>query len=140
MAPQDVRSQANTLEQRSWKLVQEMGSLLAGEHAHSAQNPRTRDPHARGNGALAALSLEKRHVLTDAFIKNAQDVLARWWELPDFLMEKYADGNLRGNAVGYPAWWLEQVGYPDGPTPIPGGRHVSYPPPAPGFEEGGVVS
>jgi len=56
---------------------------------------------------------------TQKLVANAQSVVARWWLLADELMEKYADGNVDGNAQGYPAWWLKAVEYSSGPPPVP---------------------
>ena len=57
--------------------------------------------------------------VTDKLVANARSVVLRWWRLADELMEKYADGNVRGRSEGYPAWWLKAVGYPSGPPPVP---------------------
>lgn len=51
----------------------------------------------------------------------AKDVVRAWWSLADFLVFRYADGydNVpnAGSSVGYPSWWLREVGYPSGPPP-----------------------
>lgn len=57
--------------------------------------------------------------VTQKLVANARAVVARWWQLADDLMEKYADGNIHGVAQGYPAWWLKAVGYTKGPPPVP---------------------
>ncbi|EDQ88830.1 uncharacterized protein MONBRDRAFT_25939 [Monosiga brevicollis MX1] len=64
--------------------------------------------------------------LTTASLALTQRVVAKWWELADDLMVKYADGWVTVNLgpvdaaapPGYPAWWLKQVGYPEGPPPV----------------------
>ncbi|KAJ1495811.1 hypothetical protein T484DRAFT_1761354 [Baffinella frigidus] len=58
----------------------------------------------------------------------------KWWGLADSLMETYADGfirgeGVRGEGVGYPAWWLTAVGYANGPPPPPKGKRVRVPRP-----------
>ena len=57
------------------------------------------------------------------------DVVDAWWSAIDYLIFKYADGNVYGapsecaagtaTAIGYPDWWLKDVGYPNGPPVIP---------------------
>lgn len=47
---------------------------------------------------------------------RATEVVAAWWKLADDLMFKYADGFVSdesrfGKSVGYPKWWLDEVGY-----------------------------
>lgn len=62
-----------------------------------------------------------RAMLTRYSDENANAVLADWWKLAEQLYLKYNDGYLNtregvGQAVFYPAWWLEEVGYKKGPT------------------------
>lgn len=47
-------------------------------------------------------------------------MLDHWWALADELMLKYAQPAAPGVgvSVNYPSWWLEAVGYPDGPPPV----------------------
>jgi hypothetical protein len=56
-------------------------------------------------------------------IKNAEKIVTSLWLLADELMFKYADGFVNSKEeskqVGYPTWWLEKVGYEDGPPPPP---------------------
>ena len=75
------------------------------------------------------LPLSKRNGTTLAYIANghAADVVKGWWALADFLMSKYADGNMytdstkygpgHSKPAGYPIWWLKAVGYSNGPPP-----------------------
>ena len=62
-----------------------------------------------------------RRVLTEYANKNAEEILEAWWKLSEHLYVKYNDGYLNtvsgiAQAVFYPAWWLKQVGFEDGPT------------------------
>ena len=56
--------------------------------------------------------------LTDYSTSNAEKVTAEWWKLADYLMVKYSDGYVNiptvGKSVGYPDWWLKEVGYENG--------------------------
>mmetsp|Transcript_25899 Transcript_25899/g.56764 ORF Transcript_25899/g.56764 Transcript_25899/m.56764 type:complete len:661 (-) Transcript_25899:423-2405(-) len=73
-------------------------------------------------------------LVEDLFAKNAESIVASLWSLSDELMFRYADGFMNfkesevdttttggeiTKRVGYPAWWLEAVGYKDGPPPPP---------------------
>ena len=62
-----------------------------------------------------------RKLLTRYSAENASVVLREWWKLSEDLYIKYNDGYLNtkagiAQAVFYPAWWLKQVGYENGPT------------------------
>jgi len=61
-----------------------------------------------------------REYLTEHCVSNAEDTVAQWWNLADYLITKYHDGYINipniGSGVGYPAWWLEAVDYDEGPT------------------------
>jgi len=73
-----------------------------------------------------ALSLYKKspqqakEYLTQYSVDNGNQVVADWWKFSDYLVAKYNDGYVnfpkRATNVGYPKWWLEQVGYEEGPT------------------------
>ena len=61
-----------------------------------------------------------RQMLTDYTDANATEVLAAWWQLSEKLYITYNDGYINApgaiaQPVFYPAWWLEAVGYQDGP-------------------------
>ncbi len=62
--------------------------------------------------------------LTEAFTRNAEATVRAYQSLFDHLMFKYADGWVNepvlGQGVGYPGWWLREVGYPFGPGPVTG--------------------
>jgi len=61
-------------------------------------------------------------LLTNQFAQHANAVVKTWWTLFDTLLFKYADGwdnePTLGVAIGYPAWWLQKVGYKHGPPPV----------------------
>jgi dipeptidase len=65
------------------------------------------------NGARALLTRHSENI--------AAQVLREWWKLAEHLYIKYNDGYLNTRAgiarsVFYPAWWLKEVGYENGPT------------------------
>ena len=53
-------------------------------------------------------------------------MLDAWWGLADELMLKHAQPAAPGVglSVSYPSWWLEAVGYPDGPPPVDSPKHA----------------
>eukprot|EP00565_Helicotheca_tamesis_P002606 CAMPEP_0185726802 /NCGR_PEP_ID=MMETSP1171-20130828/2673_1 /TAXON_ID=374046 /ORGANISM="Helicotheca tamensis, Strain CCMP826" /LENGTH=615 /DNA_ID=CAMNT_0028395223 /DNA_START=115 /DNA_END=1962 /DNA_ORIENTATION=- len=60
----------------------------------------------------------------DAFLQNAAECTTSLWSLSDKILFKYASGYVNEPAhmsvsVGYPKWWLEAVGFKDGPPPVP---------------------
>jgi len=70
-----------------------------------------------------------RWLLTRYSEENANAVLKEWLTLSENLYIKYNDGYLNtrdgiAQAVFYPSWWLQQVGYENGPTTYerPAGR------------------
>ncbi len=52
--------------------------------------------------------------LTDYSNTSANKAVERWWELAKELIAKYDDGSVNDSSVGYPTWWLEEVGFGDG--------------------------
>ncbi|WP_083465677.1 dipeptidase [Salidesulfovibrio brasiliensis] len=82
--------------------------------------------------ALAAVAMVDKQVaglpkdkaieaMTQFGMKNAEDVLSHWRALGKTLIAKYSDGyiNIPGSpakAIGYPARWLNETDYSDGPT------------------------
>ena len=75
-----------------------------------------------------------RKLLTEHSDKIAAAVLEEWWELSEHLYIKYNDGYLNttaglAQAVFYPAWWLEKVGYtkarPVMKNPVHRSNHVN---------------
>ena len=60
-------------------------------------------------------------MLTKYSEQNAATVLDKWWKLSEELYVKYNDGYINtrdeiARPVFYPAWWLQQVGFENGPT------------------------
>jgi len=75
---------------------------------------------------------EAQRLLSQWQTKAQQDVVDRWWQLGDYLLARFNDGFdnrcidaggpprnvdkgspscIVGMPIGYPAWWLEQVGF-----------------------------
>ena len=65
-------------------------------------------------------------------VENAANVVHKLWALSDHLLWKYASGFVNepelSQMVGYPEWWLEAVGYPNGPPPPPTKPKCCHPP------------
>ena len=64
---------------------------------------------------------EARELLTQYSQDNAQALLKDWWKLSEDLYLKYNDGYINdqkslAQPVFYPSWWLQKVGYENGPT------------------------
>jgi dipeptidase len=83
-------------------------------------------------------------LVEEALAKNADSIVKSLWSLSDELIFRYADGFLnfpeseidqhRGETtqvLGYPSWWLEAVGYRDGPPPPPTQPKCCDPPKTP---------
>lgn len=71
----------------------------------------------------------------DTYLKNVEHIVQSLWSLSDELLFKYASGFVNepekgkmSQMVGYPAWWLEAVGYKDGPPPPPTNPKCCHPP------------
>ena len=69
---------------------------------------------------MAALELYKKDpnlavkYLTNYSNDCANRAVERWWKLAEELVAKYDDGYVNAlDAVGYPTWWLEEVGFGD---------------------------
>lgn len=53
--------------------------------------------------------------ITDYTNNCANKAVSRWWELARELIAKYDDGYVNAlDTVGYPTWWLEEVGFGQG--------------------------
>jgi len=67
----------------------------------------------------ASVSIEPA-MLNAEYARHAAAILQSFTSLPDLLVWKYADGWLADKSLlSYPDWWLEAVGYPQGPPPAP---------------------
>jgi len=59
-----------------------------------------------------------KEFLTDYVAGVSDRVMAEVWEFNEYLITKYRDGYINipdvGKSVGYPDWWLKEVGYADG--------------------------
>ena len=59
-----------------------------------------------------------KEFLTDYVADVADRVMTEVWDFNEYLITKYRDGYINiptvGQSVGYPDWWLKEVGYADG--------------------------
>ncbi len=96
----DIKNMQNILHKKGLKMQAKAASL----------------PNRTSGDAITSLSTA-----------HAELVLKSWWALGDYLISTYADGQVyvdateygpgKASPAGYPVWWLEAVGYPDGPPP-----------------------
>jgi len=74
---------------------------------------------------MTTLQEEDLSTIEEALLENAAKIVNSLWTLQDQLLFKYASGfvnelpNGMSQMVGYPAWWLQAVGYQNGPPPPP---------------------
>jgi dipeptidase len=74
-------------------------------------------------GALSSATTEEKDQL---MMNNACQSVPVFVDFLQFLYFTYADGNynywkdgsFHADSIGYPAWWLQEVGYADGPEPV----------------------
>lgn len=109
-AVKDLERRQNSLETTSVKLVSELESRY-----------RSDDPNNNWNAIQTAI------------FDNAATIVESLWKLSDEIMFKYASGFVNepgsmSQMVGYPAWWLEAVGYSHGPPPPPTQPKCCHPP------------
>lgn len=99
-ANKDILSKQNELETAEFKIQKEIEDKALNLHK---QNP-----------------AKAKNYLTNYCYKNTSKVVNEWWTLLDFLLGKYRDGFINSpkvaQLVGYPDWWLDKVGYKNGPT------------------------
>ena len=70
--------------------------------------------------SMATKNFASKDTLTNLYAEHVSKFVSSWWDLPLQMVENYADGFNQldnGKATGYPAWWLEAVGYTEGPPP-----------------------
>lgn len=80
--------------------------------------------------SLDAIKSPKAKFLNTAFANHASRIMRSFWSIPDEIVQAYADGWDNGKAsLGYPDWWLEAVGYQNGPPPPPPPRPRAPPGP-----------
>mmetsp|Transcript_23393 Transcript_23393/g.53686 ORF Transcript_23393/g.53686 Transcript_23393/m.53686 type:complete len:615 (+) Transcript_23393:46-1890(+) len=109
----DVESMQNELESSSIQMVADM------------------DKRCSQNSLPSTASLASMEVV---YVENAKRVVDSMWSVSDQLLFKYASGFVNENPdkmsqmVGYPKWWLEQVGYKNGPPPPPTEPKCCHPP------------
>ncbi|MGC9366439.1 MAG: dipeptidase [bacterium] len=64
---------------------------------------------------------ELKSYISDQCYVNTEQVVNRWWEFFEQLIVFYDDGYLNSpirmaQEVGYPQWWIDSVGWSNGPT------------------------
>jgi len=87
---------------------------------------------------------QTKAAVAQAYLDNIAKIVASLWSLSDELLFKYASGFVNeispsgkeeedhmSQMVGYPAWWLQAVGYTDGPPPPPTNPKCCDPPKQP---------
>jgi dipeptidase len=102
---EDIRQLQNSLESDSQTLI----DTLSKKYANSE------------------LSQDELFKITKVLSANAQRAVISFIELFHSILFKYADGNINAwnkdtgiftsYSTGYPSWWLESVGYTEGPPP-----------------------
>lgn len=111
-AIKDIRARQQKLEKESTRMVEDAAKQFAKD------------------GDAAALHTQ--------YAANAAKIVSSWWSLSDELLFKYASGFVNepvlSTPVGYPKWWLEEVGYADGPPPPPTVPKCCNPPKPPPLE------
>ena len=101
--------------QQRWE-TRALAVQAASDAAVLQQRPRRQQSDDGRGGAPIDLA---------AYMKHANDMLDGWWALGEELMLKHAQPAAPGVGVpvSYPGWWLEAVGYPDGPPPVSSPDH-----------------
>ena len=137
-----VRAQQQLLEERGLAVQAAADQAwLDAFNAAPATPSALRGPATAGNHLVTANATQ---ALTAAYLAHATAAVRAWWQLSDELLFTLADGFLNtwstpsangakeksssttedeapvfsSTTIGYPAWWLEQVGYQNGPPPV----------------------
>ena len=100
-AIQEITTRQNELEQASIAMIARVDESLRMNHDYDWKE------------------------VNDEYQSNIETIVSSLWSLSDEIMFKYASGFVNeapdkmSEIVGYPEWWLEAVGYKDGPPPPP---------------------
>ncbi|KAL3944166.1 MAG: hypothetical protein SGBAC_001775 [Bacillariaceae sp.] len=119
-AIQDLQARQDTLEKKSVDLMQQ----LEADYQMNTMN-KTNDQ-------------DSWDAVESAILNNAAGIVSSLWQLSDEIMFKYASGFVNeddshgglSQMVGYPEWWLEAVGFKEGPPPPPTKPKCCNPPKA----------
>jgi len=92
----------------------------------SASQLLVNDISAKYTEASAIVTEKEIEEITERMTLNAQLATSTFVELFHALLFKYADGFLNfwsrtgfhSVSMGYPSWWLQEVGYAEGPPPV----------------------
>jgi len=109
----DIEARQSILELASINMVRRMDDLYMQQHSEM-------DGDEDDNDIGPTLA-----VVESEYFKNMAKIVSSLWSLSDEIMFKYASGFVNvspdgmSQMVGYPAWWLEAVGYAEGPPPPP---------------------
>ncbi len=135
--PESVqRADILTLDRRSmWTAFNYVGNYSMLKYSYMIQDIRALQGYFEGVAfhrqpqvEAKALELWKqgdqkgaRQMLTTYSGQNASTILDAWWKLSEMLYVKYNDGYINtseeiAHPVFYPVWWLQQVGFENGPT------------------------
>ena len=106
----DIKQMQNQLE---------LDSLNMLNHLHindtiSSSSDRDNDSYS---AMVTRVLTRNANTNRDAFIQLFYKLL---FQYSDGYNNRWVDGVFTSASIGYPAWWLEDVGYPDGPPPVEG--------------------
>ena len=77
------------------------------------------DALAAQAAADALVGEDQAEAVLGIYAAHADKVVSTWWALFDALVVRFSDGWVDQKPQGYPAAWLENVGYKQGPPQIP---------------------
>jgi dipeptidase len=95
------------------------------KYKYAMQDVAALQTELESDGLALVASLDAQGVLDagrldEAYRLHADRVLQGFWALADTIIERYADGYLDDKtSIGYPDWWLDSVGYKNGPPAVP---------------------
>lgn len=96
---QDIKLVQNQLEAASLKLLNQLSVNISDVHVD----------------VVTQLLTDNANANRDAFIQLFYKLL---FQYADGYNNRWVNGAFSSSSMGYPAWWLEQVGYADGPPPV----------------------